>query len=70
MIVFSLLNIEESGEAILASLPIIPRERARAKLLVMIQFSIIALLLMHIMPAPPEALQPDRTQLEIVGLLL
>jgi len=44
MIVFSLLNIEESGETILASLPIIPRERARAKLLVMIIIQMISVL--------------------------
>jgi hypothetical protein len=44
MIVFSLLNIEESGETILASLPIIPRERARAKLLLMTMIQIISVL--------------------------
>ena len=44
MIVFSLLNIEESGETILASLPIVPREQARAKLLVMIIIQMISVL--------------------------
>ncbi|UCD01849.1 MAG: hypothetical protein JSV23_02185, partial [Promethearchaeota archaeon] len=44
MIVFGLLNIEESGSSILAALPLIPREQAKAKLFLMSLIQITTLI--------------------------
>jgi len=44
MIINGLLSMEESGTAILASLPLIPREQANAKLILMFSIQIITVL--------------------------
>lgn len=45
ILVFSLLNLESTGQTILESLPIIPREQAKAKLLLMFIILNLAILL-------------------------
>jgi len=44
MIVNGLLNMEESGASILSSLPIVPREQAKAKIILMVLIQSIAVL--------------------------
>lgn len=44
MLVYGLLNIESSGRSILASLPINPQERAKAKLILLLPLQTIAVL--------------------------
>lgn len=48
ILVIGLLNIEESGSSIVASLPIIPRDQAKAKILLMATIQGISLTLMAI----------------------
>ncbi len=48
MIVVGLLNMEESGSSIIASLPVLPRDQARAKLLLMAVVQIISLSILTI----------------------
>ena len=43
MLVYGISNIDVSGEAVLAALPIIPRDRVKAKLILMITLQTIAL---------------------------
>jgi len=45
MLVYNILNIESSGNTILVSLPIKPRDRAKAKLYIMIFVQVIAVIL-------------------------
>ncbi|MFX1385463.1 MAG: hypothetical protein ACFFBP_23845, partial [Promethearchaeota archaeon] len=49
MIIYGLLNIEESGSAILASLPLIPQEQANAKLILMVIIQTLTVLLPPLM---------------------
>ncbi|MFX0105037.1 MAG: hypothetical protein ACFE75_06070 [Candidatus Hodarchaeota archaeon] len=49
MIVYGLLSVESSGSAILASLPLVPREQAKAKLLLILLIQIITILTPPIM---------------------
>ncbi len=49
MIIYNILNIEESGETILVSLPIVHRDQAKAKLLLIISIQFLALILPNIM---------------------
>jgi predicted permease len=48
VLVMGLLNIEESGTTILASLPIIPRDQAKAKFTLMLVVQAISLILMAV----------------------
>ena len=48
MIVVGLLNMEESGSSIIASLPVLPRDQAKAKLILMMIIQVISLLILSV----------------------